>query len=156
MVAFSPMKISVYNRQKDLKVSAVAIKNTVRHALEFHKTPCDEIAVHLITDRAMRKMHADFFDDPTPTDCISFPYDKDSSSGYFFLGEVFICPKTAFHYIAEQGSGDPYNEVTLYLIHGILHLLGYDDMNTKDRKIMRSKEKELMIDLTKANLVLSS
>lgn len=150
------MKVSVYNRQKDLKLSAVAIKKTVKHALEFHKINCDELAIHLITDRAMRKLHADFFDDPTPTDCITFPYDKDGSSGYFFLGEVFICPKTAFHYIAEQGSGDTYNEVTLYLVHGILHLLGYDDMNSSDRKIMRSKEKELMSFLTKKTLVLTA
>lgn len=150
------MKVSVYNRQKDLKLSAAAIKNTVKHALEFHEIPCDEIAIHLITDRAMRKMHEEFFDDPTPTDCISFPYDKDGSSGYFFLGEVFICPKTAFHYIAEKGSGDIYAEVTLYLVHGILHLLGYDDMNSKDRKVMRSKEKELMDYLTKKTSILSS
>jgi probable rRNA maturation factor len=150
------MKISVYNRQKDLKVSAVAVKKTVKQALEFHQINCDEIAIHLITDRAMRKLHEDFFNDPTPTDCISFPYDKDGSSGYFFLGEVFICPKTAFQYIAKKGSGDLYSEITLYLIHGILHLLGYDDINSNDLKVMRSKERELMSFLTQKTLVLSS
>lgn len=150
------MKVSVYNCQKDLKVSALSIKNTVKHALEFHQIHCDEIAVHLITDRAMRKLHQEFFNDPTPTDCISFPYEKEDNSGYFFLGEVFICPKTAFHYVAEQGSGDIYGEVTLYCVHGILHLLGYDDMNSSDRKVMRAKEKELMDFLTKKTRLLSA
>lgn len=140
------MKISVYNTQKDLKVSSRSVKKTVQLALDFHKIDCDEIAIHFITNRKMCALHRDFFNDPEPTDCITFPYQKDHL-GHFFLGEVFVCPKTALHYIATHG-GDPYSEVTLYVVHGILHLLGFDDMNSKDRKIMRAKEKELMTHLT--------
>lgn len=133
----SKLKISCYNQQRDLKISSVWVKKTVRRALEFHGVKTEEIAIHLITDRAMRKMHDRFFQDPSPTDCISFPYDET------FLGEVFVCPKIALEYVALNG-GDPYNEVMLYIVHGILHLIGYDDIEKQDRSIMRAKEKELM------------
>lgn len=149
------MKISVYNKQKDLKIAATSVKRTIESALAFHNTPCDELAIHFISNKAMCKLHADFFNDPSPTDCVSFPYDSDRSSGYFFLGEVFVCPKTALKYVEEKG-GDIYQETTLYLIHGLLHLLGYDDIESKDRKIIRSKEKELMTHLSLENNILSA
>lgn len=135
------MKISVYNSQKDLKISTRKIKAIVSLALRFHRVLCDEIAIHFISDRKMRALHGTYFNDPSPTDCISFPYAEDPAN--YFLGEVFVCPKTALRYAKTHG-GDPERELILYLIHGVLHLLGYDDMNSKDKRIMRAKEKELM------------
>ena len=141
------MKISVFNSQKDLKIGVRSVRKAVQLSLEFHQIKCDEISLHFVTDRRMRLLHQQFFDDPSPTDCISFPYDQDGSSGYFFLGEIFVCPKTALLYVEVNG-GDIYKEITLYAIHGILHLLGFDDIEGRKRKIMRSKENELMDYLT--------
>lgn len=149
------MKISIYNSQKDVKISRQSIKEAVSAALNFHNVCCDEISLHFISDRKMRKMHADYFNDPSPTDCISFPYDKDRSSGYFFIGELFICPSAAIQYV-DVNEGELYNEITLYIIHGILHLLGFDDIEPKDRRIMRKKEKELMDYLTHSQKTLTA
>lgn len=139
------MKVSVYNAQKDLKISRHSVQRAVLLALEYHHVVCDEVAIHFVTNHRMCTLHQEFFDDPSPTDCITFPYKRDHSQ-YYFFGEIFVCPKTAFNYVAVHG-GDLYKEVTLYMIHGILHLLGFDDMNNKDRKIMQAKEQELMAHL---------
>lgn len=65
---------------------------------------------------------------------MTFPLDSS------FLGEFFICPKVAI----EHNPQNPYEEITLYIIHCILHLLGYEDTETKKKALMRREEKRLM------------
>jgi probable rRNA maturation factor len=130
------VKISIYNDQKDLKISKKHIKKQVRAIFESEKVSCQEIAINFVDKKTISKLHKKFFNDPSPTDCISFPIDKPFEKDCF-LGEIFICPKVASEYLKE----DPYGETTLYLIHAILHLLGYDDISKKDKIVMRKKEK---------------
>ena len=82
-----------------------------------------------------------------------FPLDDgDSEEGYCILGDIFVCPKTAIDYAAKSGQ-DPYLEVRmLYIVHGLLHLMGYDDIESQDRKRMRAAEKRHMHHL-KASLI---
>lgn len=135
--------ITIFNQQKDAKISASFMKKAVTAALAFHHVLCDEVAIHFVTNRRMCQMHGEFFDDPSPTDCMSFPYDQEQEGGYFFLGEIFVCPKQAQMHVDKHG-GDLHNEILLYVVHGLLHLLGYDDMNVATRKVMRRQEKRLM------------
>jgi probable rRNA maturation factor len=65
--------------------------------------------------------------------------DQDDDDGYRVLGEVFVCPETAIHYVKSNG-GDVYQELTLYTVHGLLHLIGYDDIEDEDRVLMRKEE----------------
>jgi probable rRNA maturation factor len=71
------------------------------------------------------------------------------------LGEVFVCPKTAIDFSEKHGK-DVYEETSLYLVHGILHLLGYDDIDPKDRIKMRKKERYCMSFLKENNLALKN
>lgn len=114
----------------------------------------DEVSIHFVTNRKLCKLHEEFFNDPSPTDCISFPIDGDGKSDYRVLGEVFVCPKTAIEY-AKKKQKDPYAETTLYVVHGLLHLLGYDDIHPKDRALMRRKERECMEHLRQEDLLLT-
>ncbi len=123
-------KVTVFNRQKDLKISSAAVKKLVRALIEKMDVACEEIIVHFVSQKKICALHAQFFNDPSPTDCITFPMDKK------LLGEIFVCPKAAIDYGTE-----PYLETTLYIVHGLLHLLGYDDIDPKDRQKMRKKEK---------------
>ena len=63
------------------------------------------------------------------------PEEKD----YRVLGNVIVCPETAVDFIKLHG-GNFYHEVTLYVIHGLLHLIGYDDIDEEDRALMKSEE----------------
>jgi len=111
---------------------------------------CAEISIQFVTKEEIGILHEDFFDDPSPTDCITFPIDPPGPEA--LLGEVFVCPEVAQEYAAEHG-GDSQTETILYICHGILHLLGYDDIEEKDQKEMRKYEAFLMEHLKKENLL---
>lgn len=147
------MKIYFSNSQKDLSISASSVKQLVTSLLKHLKIVCDEVSFHFVTTRRISQLHKDFFDDPTTTDCITFPIDFQEIDHFRVLGEVFVCPKTAIDY-ADRKNTDPYVETTLYVVHGILHLIGYDDIAPKDRTSMRKKERQCMKFLQENNLVL--
>lgn len=134
------MKVYVKNNQKDLPVSAKQVKLLVHAFLEYHKIDYSEVAIHLVSDKKMRLVHQQFFNDPSPTDCMTFPVDPVDAEDAV-LGDILVCPNTAITY-AEKNALDPYKELSLYIIHGLLHLLGYDDIEDKDRKVMKKMEKK--------------
>jgi probable rRNA maturation factor len=147
------MEISIEDTQSDLSIKPSQVKALVKAVLQFEGQTCDEVGIHFVNALRISELHAHYFDDPTLTDCISFPIDKDSNSPYRVLGEVFVCPKVAMEYAAAHAK-DPYEEVTLYLVHGLLHLMGYDDIEDRDRRQMRAAEKRHMKNLQQLKLYL--
>lgn len=141
------MITTVYNKQKDLPLSLANIKLMIPFLLRHLEISTDEIIIHFVSKAAIGKVHDTFFSDPSPTDCISFPLDspeeEPSSEKHRILGEVFVCPQVALEYAKEQKL-DPYKETTLYIIHGILHLIGYDDLAPADRRQMRKMEQKCL------------
>ncbi len=144
----SAMSILVFNKLKDLKLPAKAVKALVNAVLSHEKAECGEISIYFVSEKMICQLHDDFFQDPSPTDCISFPLELSPLSG-----EVFICPHTAKIY-AKQKQLDPYQEAALYIVHGLLHLLGYDDLSPNERRTMRKKEKSCMRELNSLNISL--
>lgn len=152
------MKINVSNKQKNLHIQAIDIKKIVNAVIALENQRCDEVSVHFVTTKTLCKMHEIYFDDPSKTDCISFPMDdKDEIEGidYRILGEVFVCPETAIDY-ALKNQGDPYKECILYVVHGLLHLMGYDDLEPALKAKMRKAEKRHMKNLEKLNFLTPS
>lgn len=121
------------------------MKSCIRFILRIYDVFCDEVIIHLITNEKMCDFHLEFFNDPTPTDCISFPLDSpyQTSPPCSVLGEILVCPHAAVVY-AKKNHKDPYRETLLYIIHGILHLLGYDDLTPKERMQMRRQERRVL------------
>lgn len=133
------VKINVYNRQKVLPISKDSVRKIVGALCEFLSIQCEEISIYFVGDRNICRLHKEFFNDPSPTDCITFPVDAT------YLGDLFICPAAAIRYDCHH----PYKETLLYLVHGILHLLGYDDLEPIKRRTMRKMEKKCMDHLKK-------
>lgn len=148
------MNIDITDKQKDIKISKAAVKKIAAEVVRFEGETYDEVSIHFITNKAMCDLHDEYFDDPSPTDCISFPLDDDTPEEFSMMGDIFICPKTAIEYSAKNPEVTPTEEVTLYVVHGLLHLMGYDDMNDKDRAQMRKAEKSHMANLRSKKLVL--
>lgn len=148
------MKVYVKNSQKDLLIKTKQVKLLVHSFLVHHKIDYSEIAIHLVEDKKMRLIHQQFFNDPSPTDCMTFPVDPFDAEEAI-LGDIFVCPQVAVIY-AKDKQIDPYKELSLYIVHGLLHLLGYDDIESKDRKVMRSLEKKELARLEKKGLWLTS
>lgn len=145
------MKVFVLNQQKDLRILAMSAKAVIRKVLECEGFRTDEICVHFVSQDEICRLHEEFFKDSSPTDCISFPVDDKQETGYHVLGDVFICPRAAMQCVT---SDLVYQEATLYLVHGLLHLIGYNDLETSDIRKMRQAEKRHMSYLLSHNILL--
>ncbi len=102
----------------------------------------DEVAVFLVSKEEISRLHDEYFEDPTVTDCITFPLDGPDEE-YRVLGDIFVCPEVAIEY-AKENNLNSLEECALYIVHGMLHLFGYDDIKEKDRKVMKQAEKRYM------------
>jgi len=140
------IKFNVYNRQKALPISKTSVQKILGALCSFLSIRCDEISIYFVADRKICQLHQEFFNDPSPTDCITFPVDSS------YLGDIFICPSAALRY----APGNPYEETQLYLVHGILHLLGYEDLEPKAKRTMRKMEKKCMDHLKQLKLKITS
>ncbi|NGX60339.1 MAG: Endoribonuclease YbeY [Chlamydiae bacterium] len=134
----------VTNSQRSINISLPSAKEVVSFLIQ--KTDTNEIAIHFVGKQKIAQLHAQYFHDPTPTDCITFPYEDPN-----FLGEVYVCPKVAEEYVKSHG-GDVGEEITLYIVHGFLHLLGYEDTTPQSMKEMRTQEKKRLSTLAKNKL----
>ena len=103
--------------------------------------PQAELSVLLVDEATMAAYHEKFMGEPGPTDVLSFPMDElrppedgeDPPSGV--LGDVVLCPAVTAAQAAENGRS-PEGEQDYLLIHGLLHLLGYDHAEPEERKVM--------------------
>lgn len=130
------------------------MKKVVFSLLEFLQIQTDEIQIQFITEKRISQLHALFFQDPSPTDCITFPIDSVTckSDRYHLLGEIFICPKVAKQY-AEKNHINPFEELCRYVVHGILHLIGFEDEKPDLRIPMKRKENACLKHLKQRGLL---
>lgn len=104
----------------------------------FPITP-GELSIVFVDDPAIGQIHADFMDDPTPTDVITFPADETMDSA----GEIIVSVDHAQSHANELK--EPFSrELSLYLVHGWLHLAGFDDRTDEDRAKMRVAERQAL------------
>jgi probable rRNA maturation factor len=126
--------IVVSNRQTSLPIKTASVRRLIHFIIDQKKIACQCISVMFVGRRKIAEIHGKFFNDPTVTDCMTFPIDKD------FLGECVICPKVAL----ERNPLKPHEETSHYLIHCLLHLIGYDDIDKKKQAVMRKEEYRLL------------
>lgn len=99
------------------------------------------VSLVIINDARMIELHTQFSDDPTTTDVLTF--DLAESDEQPIEGEIYICIDEAERRADELGH-DPSLEVLLYGLHGILHLLGYDDHDPQDHREMHEIEDRIL------------
>jgi probable rRNA maturation factor len=141
------LSISVNNQQSLLKVDKRLLKKAVRLILKDAEIHSGEISIAVVDDEAIARIHAEFLEDDSPTDCISFVLE---SSPGCLEGEVVASAETAIARAAEF-QWPPETELLLYVVHGILHLVGYDDTTSKTRAVMRKMEKQYLQRCTNAS-----
>jgi probable rRNA maturation factor len=95
-----------------------------------------ELSVSLVTAEEMSDLHERYLGEPGATDVLSFPLDENSpEGGPHLLVDVVICPE-----VAASQNEDLHAELRLLLVHGILHLLGYDHESDDDRARMWERQ----------------
>jgi probable rRNA maturation factor len=130
-------EISLLNRQRTRTIELQPLLRFARRALEkvaaVERTalPAEIVAV-LVSDRRISAIHRQFMQIAGPTDVITFQH-----------GEIIISVETA-HRQATQFGIEPSQELCLYLLHGLLHLAGYDDATDSGSREMDRLQRKLM------------
>jgi probable rRNA maturation factor len=101
--------------------------------------PAGELSVVFLTDEALAALHAQFLDDPAPTDVITF----EPAPGSGMAGEICVSADAAAR-VAGRGARAFSRELALYVVHGWLHLAGYDDLRPAAKRVMRRAEARAM------------
>lgn len=139
--------VQVAKRYKYLKYDKKALACFFRtmDALEWCSIPNGELSIVFIDDEAIGELHGKFLKDPEPTDVITFPGDEMMD----FAGEICVSVERAIAVSEEQGESFS-KELALYIVHGWLHLSGFDDQTGHDRIAMREAERKCFQSLEKA------
>ena len=138
-------KVSVLNRQDRVPVDRRKIGAAARRILKTLGYEGYELTVVLVDDREITRLNRQYFRRRRPTNVISFPMMDGSALSLRarMLGDVVISAETAERDAEEAGKKGA-DEILFLLIHGILHLAGYDHEGTKvERLHMEAKEREI-------------
>lgn len=104
-----------------------------------------ELTVAVVTDAAMRELNRRFLAHDWATDVIAFPLEEDE-------GEVVVSAERALAEAAERDV-EPMAELLLYVVHGVLHLLGFDDHEPDDAERMHAESLDLLRSLGYRNRI---
>lgn len=124
------------NRQIRLAVPEDRWQAMILLILQAEGVTQAEISVTVVDDTEMHELNRRYLDHDYPTDVLSFVLED--SDGYL-SGEIIVSSDTAIERSVEFG-WTAEEELTLYVLHGTLHLVGYDDKKSTDRARMREKE----------------
>lgn len=103
-----------------------------------------EVHVHFVDESAMEDLNREHMGGEGPTDVLAFPVDDPATvpDGIpVLLGDVVVCPVVAANQ-ASAHAGDFTSEVSLLLVHGVLHLLGHDHGEPEEAAAMRARERD--------------
>ena len=158
MPKYNPVSLSrieVRNLHKDYKIDGPLLKKIIRRITGLVKRPGGlRVEVVFLSDSKIKELNRRHKKEDCPTDVLSFGLRADELGKGTILGEIFISIDRARDNSKVFGAKFE-DEVILYVIHGILHLCGYDDGSSKDRLKMRKEERRVLeyiwkkIDLSK-------
>lgn len=107
--------------------------------------PPGELSIAFVERDYIAQLHDQFMGDPSATDVITFPADPDLDQA----GEIIVCPQVAQAFAKKENLNFS-DELSLYLVHGYLHLCGFDDIDDSDRSLMRRAEQQALEIVRKA------
>lgn len=140
--------IQVHDEQQALEISADWITTVIRDVLSHELVESAEISIAFVDSETMRRLNNNHLGHDFDTDVLSFllesttlepPPSAPRGAGKRIEGEVLISPTIAIQ-AARQYQWEPTNETLLYVVHGVLHLLGYDDLTDEERDVMVAAE----------------
>ena len=144
----SPCRINIINSELAPDLNPQQVQIIVDAALQADGLDKQQVNVLLVDSAESAELHRVHFDDPHETDVMSFPdSSEDPETGCMHLGDLAVCVDVAKS-IAEQRGAAYTDEVLLYIIHGLLHLLGYDDIDADDRQEMWDLQRKYLALIT--------
>ncbi len=123
-----------FSNRQDVPVDEEALGALAVRTLTAEGVGDAELSVSFVGLDEMTDLHVRYMEEDGPTDVLSFPLD-DELDGRRILGDVVICPE-----YAARNNPDLEAELRLLLVHGILHLLGYDHEEDAERAEMWARQ----------------
>jgi probable rRNA maturation factor len=156
----SPYQIQITNQQAKTPVDEAQLLHCARETLRLEGIARAEISIAIVDDPTIHKINREHLQHDYPTDVISFLLDSGEADprslshegpqgrghGMWIDGEIILSADTAVREAQEYG-WDAASEMSLYVVHGLLHLCGYDDLTDGEQAIMRDREREILTSL---------
>lgn len=139
------MGITIVNRQKKIPIRVPALIRAVRKVLQHEGIERSSLCVVFVSDPAIKQLNQKFLRHRYVTDVLTFDYSPlpKASRPKALHGEIIVAPARARAQAKFYGTAFD-QELTLCVVHGVLHLLGFNDHRLRDIRNMRRKERELM------------
>ena len=130
------------NNESGMEADELGLIELARFALDKLRIhPQAELSILLVDETTMADYHERFMDLPGPTDVMSFPMDElrapeeDEEPPMGLLGDIVLCPQVTARQAPDNGRSVD-GEAEYLLIHGLLHLLGYDHAEPEEKAVM--------------------
>jgi probable rRNA maturation factor len=137
-------QIEIHNRQRKVRLNMALLRRVTKFARPlcephsydgvFALKALPLVEISIVSDATIARVHEEFMAVPGPTDVITFQH-----------GEIIVSAETAWIQAAERGHTSQ-AELILYIIHGLLHLNGYDDTTTRACKVMARVQEKLWME----------
>lgn len=138
-----PCQISVTRRWRPPAGATPSLRRAINAALAQHGASKASISVVLVTDEMMADLNQKHLNHLGPTDVLTFDYAEPNGNRPAFDGEIVICGDVATREAARRGHSVT-AELCLYAVHGVLHLLGYDDHDPAQSEHMHACEDRIL------------
>jgi len=134
-----PLLLEVLDEQDELVIDLEKVRIVCESILADGNVRSGKINVVLVDSDTIQQYNRDFLQHDYPTDTISFPTEDRRNEGYL-EGEVLVCTEVA-HERAKEFGWTPEEELLLYVVHGMLHLIGFDDATSEQQAAMQEQER---------------
>ncbi|MFR5091797.1 MAG: rRNA maturation RNase YbeY [Adlercreutzia equolifaciens] len=152
--------ITYGHREEDL--ASLPIRDLALFVLEREGKPINtEVSISFVDDTAMAELNERFRGMEGPTDVLSFECDNiddditaadGPSCPVYELGDIIVAPDVAARQSAPSSATPSEQEVSLLIVHGLLHLCGYDHIVDEEAEVMEARERELLTAWTERDL----
>jgi probable rRNA maturation factor len=134
-------KIAIASPQEIVAPDRARLREVVRTVLDGEGVADAEISLAFVDNPTIHRLNQRYLQHDEPTDVLSFPLSEPNAAK--LAGELVIGVEVALAQAQERGH-DVQTELALYVIHGLLHLCGYDDHDDADRRAMRERERHYL------------
>ncbi|HLN28810.1 MAG TPA: rRNA maturation RNase YbeY [Gemmataceae bacterium] len=135
------LRVSVASPQEIVPVERAPLRQIARAVLEGEDVGEAEISLAFVDNATIHQLNKRYLQHDEPTDVLTFPLSEPSSRK--LAGEIVIGAEVALAQAQAQGH-DVQAELALYVIHGILHLCGYEDKSSADAIKMHQRERHYL------------
>jgi probable rRNA maturation factor len=133
--------IAINDSQTRLNVDPADLRTLVRNVLAGEGIAEADLSIALVDDATIHSLNRLHLNHDWPTDVITFSLGDSGDSA--IEAELIVSTEMAWR-TAQEAGADPSAELALYVVHGLLHLCGFDDVRPEDAARMRKREEEVL------------